>query len=281
MTPIRARNHLALVVVLWLIQIATALVVIWPLARLVRSTYGSHPLGDRVLFADGAAELGDFVMRALPLSASALTAHLVIVIPIAFAIELVAFGATLTTLAFAFEGPPRARARAAIARALPSSVALGGQAVAMLVLQGASLGVAAAVFGAVADAIALRYGMPTADRLGVLLALPFVLFALALGAVRDVAAVRVVADESGALAAVLGAFGLVARRPILLVEYAWRGLVGIALLVVAAMVGTKLGGRLGGALFVLILLHQLVLGLRIGLRVSWLAAAIRRTRTRG
>ncbi len=275
---VRARHHPVLVAMLWLVELAAAALVIWPVGAIVRSAFGAHPRGDAVLFDDGGMALLDFLARALPAAAASLSAHVLVTIPLAFLAMVVAFGSAIVTLGAEVEGTLRARGRRAVDQSFSSLRALTVQSLLVLVAQILVLVFAGLIFAGTAGAFAGRFGVATADRIGFVVALPFALAAPVLGVVRDVAATQVLLADARLFRAIATGFRLVAARPMLLLEYALRSMAGLAVIGLGAMIANRLGGRPGAALIFLALMHQVAAGLRVALRVSWLAAAIRRTR---
>lgn len=275
---VRARRQLAWIAALHGVQLAFGLAVAWPFAAVVRSAYASHPLGDRVLFADGALELVDFVGRELPPQVPALSAHVVVIFVLAALARLVMFGATIAMLAFRVEGRWEERAGAAIRAGAARFGALAFQSISTAIAQGIVIALAVAALTGVSNALTHRMGAPNAGRVGIAVGLVLVGLALLLGVQRDIAAARVVAYDEPALRSIAQAFRVVTRRPIFWVEYAWRSATGALFVVAAAAVASQLGGRPGGALVFLFVVHQVALAMRIALRVSWLASILRRLR---
>lgn len=275
---VHARRHPFLVVALTVTRAVLGFALAWPLVSLVRSTYAAHPLGDRVLFEPGALELVDFVARLLGPVAPLLESYALALVALAFVAECFVFGATLSTLQIAHDGPLLARARGALQHGVRFAPGLGAQWLATLALQGVVLSVGALAGGAVAHGLAARSGEPTADRIAVLAVLPFVLVTVILSVVRDVAAATRLVTEAASFSAFVGALRAVLKRPRYLLDYAWRGATGLGVTALVGLAAVRLGGRPGVALFVLTIFHGVALGMRAALRVSWLAAATRRVR---
>ena len=275
---VRARRHIGWIALLHGVQLVMGLALAWPVIAVVRSAYASHPLGDRVLFADGALELVDFVGRELPPLVPALSAHAVVILVLAAIVRVVLFGATIAMLAFRPDGKWVARAGASIRAGVARFGELAAQSLGTIIAQGIVIAFGIAALTSVSDALVDRMGAPNAGRIGVAVAMVFVFVALVLGVVRDVAGSRVISDDEPMVRAMIASIRLVARKPMFIVEYAWRSACGAVLVVAAGAVAAQLGGRPGAPLFFLFVVHQLTLAMRIALRVSWLAAVLRRLR---
>lgn len=275
-----ARRHPWFIAWLWFVQIVLGLVLVWPLVSVVRQTYGGHPLGDRVLFADGGYELLDFVARELPNMAPALVGHAVVILVLSFAVRIIAFGATFGMIASpeAQHGRFRERLGVALRQSVARTVALAIQSFLALVAQAIAIGLAIALVGGLSVALADRMGVPNAGRVAVISALPLLVLALSFGVVRDVAGARAIVDGERTFQAIGRSARAFVRRPVFLVEYGWRALAGLAVVGLGLLVTSRLGGRPGGALVVVFAIHQIALALRVALRVSWLASVVRRTR---
>ncbi|MBK6691761.1 MAG: hypothetical protein IPG50_06085 [Myxococcales bacterium] len=269
---VRARKHAGLIGSLWLLRAATSLVIVWPLTSVIRAVYGAHPKGDAVLFEPGAEALVDFVARDLPSYAPALTAHVVVVFPLVFALHALCSGAAVVVLSR--EGSPAARRRAGIAQATPHAIPLLAQSFATLILEVLALVLAGIAYGVASTAFEGR-GLPFAERAGVLAALPALCLIPYFEAARDASAIALLNAGATPIVGFLRAHLAVLKRPRITLAFAWRASLSLGLVFVASELATRLGGRAGGAFVVLFLAHQAVAAARTALRVSWLAAAIR------
>jgi hypothetical protein len=269
---VAARRRPLAVLFVWAWQTAWAWAIAWPVGRVIASIYGTHPDGDGVLFRPGALELSELVMsaqRATP----ALSGHAVALIPLGIFLGLVPLAALLFSLS-----STDAEGRAPRARDLREPVANAFRPLALLLvafgLVFTLLTVLAVSAGAVTWLIDATWARQHAEQAATVVGIG--LLFLVVGILHDLARAALVRHRVSVLAAIHLAWLAFHRRPLAAVwHYAWRGLVGWLVVVLAAMVATRLGGRAGFALAALALVHQVAIAARIALRASWLARAIR------
>lgn len=279
---IRARRAPVAILLLFVCELAWALVVATPVHAWARRVWGAHPDGDAVLFRPDGRELAVWLAggdHALPVVVRT-TMLLLVVGAIAAQVPLGALVASLVR---------RVRTSQALAVGVRAWLPLSGVLVIAAAVQGMVLVVGA--FGASAIGRALRERLGDARAFGVqllVLAL-FVAVATVVGVVADLARVSVarhVAErdpdaepESGATVLRIGLrAALVTARAAYgraLLGWTWRAAASIALLSLGASAGGVAGARGGVMLAVVFVVHQLVVLARTALRASWLANALR------
>jgi hypothetical protein len=274
-SSMHARRSPWAIVGVWGWQTMFALVVDWPGVSLVRIAYGSDPRGDAPLWAAGSHALLDFLWHEGHGAIAAARGASVLLLFGAFA-GLLPTAALMIAIAYATHsrrvlGVGRTMERAL--RAVPS-MAL------MLVVIGVAQALAFAAAWATADVVAAwahsGLGEARAQLLGATLALAFILGALALGVVRDLAQAAVVRLRLTAFRSLALAARLFRRTPISLCwSWTWRALASLLPIAVAAAFAASAGGRGGTMLVVFALVHQAVVLARVALRASWLALALR------
>lgn len=284
---IRARQRPFAIVLVYLWELAWALLVAAPIHAWARRVWGSHPDGDSVLFRAGARELAAWFGAAD--EASSVVVRMTVLLLIAgTVIGQVPLGALCAALL------RRVRATQALAVGVRAWLPLSGVLVLATFFEGLVL--LGGVIGATALDHALRDKLGDARAFGVRLAVFafFVLLAAILGVIADLARVAVardVADQDpdakprSGFTVLRSAFGIAfstMRRSFgrAFMGWTWRMLVGLLLLALAWLVGSLVGGRGGIVLFLLFVLHQGIACARTALRASWLAHALRLTSDR-
>jgi hypothetical protein len=281
---VRARERPRAVILVYLWELAWALLVATPIHAWAKRSWGAHPDGDAVLFRAGARELstwfggGDEAASVVVRT----TLLLLFVGAIAGQVPLAALVAALIR---------RIRATQALAVGVRAWLPLCG--VLFLATFVELLLIGGGMFAATAIDHSLRERMGDARAFGVRLAVFafFVVLASLVGVVADLARVAVARDvaeqdpdaepRSGltVLRAGLGvAFSTMRRRfGTAFIGWSWRMILGVLLLGIAWVIGSMVGGRGGIVLLLLFLLHQGIVFVRTALRASWLAHALRLT----
>jgi len=275
-TPsMRARRNPRAIAGMWVWQTALALLASLPAAGLVRAAWGGDPDGDAPLWAPGGHALVDWLWHDFH-GVRAVFGAAELVLVAGAILGLVPTTALMIEIAYVARGRPRAgivRALAGGLRAMPSMALL---AVLAGLVQVVVVGLGAALGYGVEHWTHAGMGEARAEQLEGLVLLAFLAVASAFGVAQDLGRAAIVRFEVRGFRAF--ALGLRALRiaPLgLWWSWAWRGFVGLLLVVVAGVVAGRLGGRGGLALVVLGLLHQCVVVARIALRASWLARALR------
>ncbi len=280
----RARRRPLAVLTLYVWQLAWALVVATPVHAWARRSWGTHPSGDAVLWSPGARELLAWLGDEGPTRIVALRVTLSLFV-LGIAVAQLPLGALLASLAFGRdEGRRPFGAGVATSFGVRAFVPLGSLLVVASIVQIATIGVFGLAGSALATALADRLGDGGAMtvRLGVIGL--GVLLACAVGALVDIARASAVqqvvaADaELPTMRAVLAALRALVTTPsreirASLFAWAWRGVLGLVLVILGAKAADALGGSGGLSLVALWLAHQGVVLGRTALRASWLARA--------
>jgi hypothetical protein len=265
------RAHGPVILVVWAYRLLAALVIAYPLARLVGATgVASLPDGDRALFAPG----GAYLVEALRLGVRYLVSA-------TGALSLVGAGLAvfalipLAALVVALNARERLERGLWAARTLesfPPFVFLGGLtflAQALLLFLGGAAG------GALRDILTASTTERGADLGTIALALCTLLAVAAVGVVQDLARAEIVRSGKRGLAALGPALNTFVASPAL---RAWAGrtvpaLLGLAL---AAWLATRLHLDRPGTLRVLAAwtIHQVAVLGWVVLRASWMARAL-------
>jgi hypothetical protein len=271
----RARRHPWVLAAFWGWQSALAVVVSWPAASFVASTYGTGPRGDGPLWDAGGHALLDFMWHgAHGMVPIARTAE--IALGIGATVGLLPTAAAMVAIAYA-KGDRRplgfVGSAGVAVRAMPSLLWL------LLVIglvQAATVVLGALIAQGAQAWLHDGWGEQRADRVAVAIAVVFAIAVSGIGVMHDLARAAVLCRRlTGPRALVLGAraFG---RAPLILWwSWAWRAVSSWIPVLAAAAVATLVGGRGGGALILLALLHQGVVLSRVALRTSWLAKSLR------
>lgn len=279
---IRARRAPVAVLLVFVWELAWALLVATPVHAWAKRVWGAHPDGDAVLFRPGGRELSSWIASGDDASAVVIRTTAILLVAGAV-IGQIPLGALVASLV------RRVRPPQALAVGVRAWLPLLG----ILVLAGAIEGMVLSVgmLGASALDGALRDRMGDARAFGVRLAVfgLFVVVAAVVGVIADlgrVAIARHVAErdpdaepESGLRVLRIGIRAALAttRRAIgrAVLAWAWRAALAAALVVVGAVLGSMAGGRGGAVLAGVFVAHQLLILARTALRASWLANALR------
>jgi hypothetical protein len=271
----RARYCPRAIVAFWAWEAVLGAALAWPFASIVRSTYGSHPHGDLVLWEPGGLALLDLVVRRTPVL-GALVAHGVIVLLFAAVLGLVPAAALLASLAFSTAEGKRPSLREALALAMDAALP-SASVFAVAVVFDVSLGAAALAGATLADeGFSRAFGDVAADGI----ALSFIVLCAAAGAaagvLQELARAAVVRFGVGARDGLRTALRALTITPTaLLWSWGWRALASLVPLALGGLLAERLGGLGGGGLVALWVLHQLIVLVRVALRASWLARAMR------
>lgn len=272
-----------LIVVSWLVDLLLGTMVAWPLALVVKDTFGAHPLGSGALFADGALDFTDFVMKRVAGMAPSLAGHVIVMAVVAAVVKMVLYGTNVAALGAMSEpshSPPPLRALMARALTRGTGRALGTAGVSLIVAiaQAIVLAVALAAVSPVSAFFATRTNAANADRAGIVAAALLVLVALAGNVVRDVAVASHVVGGLRAFSAVKAALLTVRDAKGLLLGWAWRAALGLGAILLSGAATGLLAKEPGQAVFTIFVVHQAALAFRVGLHVSWLHQAVRSAR---
>ena len=281
---VRARERPVAVVLVYIWELAWALLVAAPIHAWAKRSWGAHPDGDAVLFKAGARELSTWFAGGDEAASVVvrLTLVLLVVGAIAGQIPLGALVASLIR---------RIRATQALAVGVRAWIPLCGVLVLATFVE--LLVLAGGMFAASAIDHALRDRLGDARAFGVRLAIFafFVVIAALVGIIADLARVAVARDVAeqdpdaeprSAFTVLRGGLGVAfstIRRSFgtAFMGWTWRTIIGVMLLGLAWGIGSLVGGRGGIVLFLLFLLHQGIVFVRTALRASWLAHALRLT----
>jgi hypothetical protein len=274
-SSMHARHRPWAIVGVWGWQTALALIVDWPAVSLARAAYGNDPRGDAPLWAAGSHALLDFLWHeAHGVSAMARAASALLIVS--------AFAGLLPTAALmiAIANPTRSRRALGFARTIERALRAVPSLALMLVVVGVAQALALGAAWATADVVAAwahrALGEARAQQLGATIALTFILGALGLGVVHDLAQAAVVRLRLSTFRSLALAVRIFQRMPVSLYwSWTWRALVSLIPVAVAAALAASIGGRGGILLVVLALVHQAVVLARVALRASWLAKALR------
>lgn len=296
---IRARKRPGAIVLLYLWELAFALLIATPIHAWARRAWGSHPDGDAVLWKDGGRALLTWlgqVDAALPVVSR--TAIVLLVVGAVF--SQLPLGALLASLAFE-RGPtppnfprtlggqsPRAGTamRAGMNAFFPLVVVLAFLAVTNAIV----LGLGTALASAMDHGFERKLGDAQSFQLHVAVVAFFFLISAFAGVFVDLA--RAAIGREAGLASMRGsvhpAWNMMLRgirvaittsrnRGIYRALRAWavRAGSGVVLLAIGWIAASSLGGKGGGALIALWVIHQGVVLGRVALRASWLAHATR------
>jgi hypothetical protein len=271
----RARRHPWAILGLWGWQTALALGASWPTASLIHAVFGASPRGDAELWVPGGHALLDFLWHdAHALAPVTSTAKAVLLA--AAILGLLPMAASMFAMTDDV-GERRAFVLLrSISRALRAMPALLLLLVIASAAQAGSVGLGWLVAKGVDMWFSEALGDARAQRIGLAVALVFVLAASGLGVVHDLARAVVVCSRTRALRALVRGARAFASSPLSIWwSWAWRALAALAPVVAIAAVASRIGGRGGFALVALAVLHQGVVLARVALHLSWLAKAMR------
>jgi hypothetical protein len=282
---IAARRRPMAVAVVYLFELAWALVVATPVHAWAKRVWGSHPDGDAVLWAPGGRELMSWFGALDPALAVSTRTSLLLLFAGAM-IAQIPLGALLVSLASERDGGRALRLSDALARGvglwLPLSVVLFvASGLCALVL---GVGVAAGI--AVDRALIPSAGDARAFTIELVVVALFGVLALAVGVFGDLVRAAVASDSVASqaprsswsrLVSATKRAAQVGRRGFVraLGAWAWRAVVSVGLLAAGSLAADALGGRGGALLVALWLVHQAVVLGRTALRASFLARALR------
>ena len=255
----------------YLYRALTALVIAAPVATIAQDIVGDRPRGDADLFEPGGVLLAETARLARP----ALTA-----LPLQTAILVLLFGflglVPLTALIRALSRPGRARFRdlaAAVGAHLGTFALLFG-----LALLAQAAAVALLVLGGGAVIRLAGWSGLTADIARAVVGLLAALATVVLGIVHDLARVSAVHYDQGLYSAAARALRTLRGDKLRAIgAYAWRGLLTVAVIVGAALLGHLAGLETTGDVAVAAAIHQGGVLAAVYLRASWLTAAMRLT----
>ncbi len=259
----RARRHPLAAMLLLLVDASFGLVMGYQVKETLRVASGNAPSGDAAIAGDGALGLVDFVFHQ-PAALTSMFASLAVTTAISVLVRPWTTLAYLSRLRGARPGVAMGRATMLYGRGLGITAALS-------LVQGLVLGLFAFLAGIASDKLTTRMGAPRADLAGLVVLAVGGLFAVTLGAVRDLSHAALASGRHG----VLGAFVLglrTARRNAgsLALGYLLRSLASLALFALFT-----LGAAAAPYAVAAFLLRRTALLARGAAHVSWLSLALR------
>ncbi len=259
----RARRHPLAALLLLLADAGCGLVVGYQVKETLRVASGNAPTGDAAIVGDGALGLVDFVFHQ-PAALTGIFATFAVTTAISVLVRPWTTLAYLSRLRGARPGVAMGRATMLYGRGLGITAALA-------LVQGLVLGLFGFLAGIASDKLATRMGAPRADLVGLVILGLGGLFAVAIGAVRDLGHAALATGRRG----VLGAFVLglrTARRNAgsLALGYLLRTLASLALFALFT-----LGAAAAPYAVAAFLLRRAALLARGAAHVSWLSLALR------
>jgi hypothetical protein len=277
----RARRCPKAILALWGWEALLGGVLAWPFTAIVRSSYGSHPRADEVLWEPGGLPLLDLLVRRLP-ALPPLFAHAVTVVLFAMIAGLLPLAALLVGVGFTTPDRKPPSLKTAIQSAIPSVGPFLVLLAATLALQASLLAAVLVGAGLAEEGFERKLGEVGAGALAVVILGLGIGLVAAVGVIEDVARAAIVRFGIGAGEGLRTGLATMAKAPLaLLWSWGWRGLASLVPIAFGLLLAGRLGGRGGSALVVLFLLHQLIVAVRAALRVSWLARAMRAVDARG
>jgi hypothetical protein len=286
---IRARRRPRAVFFVWAWELACALFVATPIHAWAKAAFGARPDGDAVVFRPGGHELVSWLGQGGPTLAVVVRTALVSLVVFGVLGQIVT-GALVASLATGIGRSGRAPSTTFALRAGTSSFfPLLGVGVIASAVEGFIVGIGLFASSAVARALESSLGDARSFTARVFVLGLFVVAALVVGVIADLARVTIARDVAGTTAALISTRPLMrdaatsalatARRALgrAFLAWGWRAAASLALVWLGALAGDLVGARAGGALWLLFAFHQLVVFLRAGLRASWLANALRLT----
>ena len=276
------------VVLVWLWELVSALLIAAPVHGWARQAWATHPDGDAPVFEPG----GHALLSWLGNDGAALS--IVLRTTLLLFVFFAVIGQLVTGIAIAWVDRARLTHGEARRRLEPqeredrSAMLEGTLAFLPLVIVTAImggfqllvLGVGAVTSSAVDHRLAERLGdaRSFAARMVVLAVFGFAV--LAIGVIADLVRVAVVRSREPRMLRRLRAAAFEGLRTFrsspggALSAWGWRAALSLALVWVGALAGDRTGGRDGAALAMLFVVHQLIVVARAGLRVSWLSRAL-------
>jgi hypothetical protein len=271
----RARRCPKAILALWAWESALGAALTWPVAALVRGAYGSHPLGDAVLWEPGGLPLLDLLVRRRP-ALGALFAHTASVLLFAVVCGLLPLGAVLVSIGFTTPDRKAPSLRGALQSAIPAMGSFGVLLGTTLALEGSLLAATLVAAGLADQGFERKLGEVGAALVALAIGLLGLALVAIVGVIQDLARAAAVRYGSGAGQALRTALKTFADAAAPLVwSWAWRELASIVPVAFGALLASRLGGKRGIDLIVLLSIHQLIVAVRAALRVSWLAKAMR------
>lgn len=272
---IRARKHPFAVAFAWLFEAAFAIALAHPFYASIRGVYGAHPDGDLPLFSADGLEIAELFMRSEG-TTRALVASSTWTLAIAFVLGQVRLGALVAALALERDDGLPVSGRDALGRGAGRLFPLLGVHALGALFGGAVLALGLGLAGKVHASLLEKSIDASADRWALAVAAPFVLLTLVASVALDLARVGVVVTSGRARAGVSSGLRAFVRRPLpAIAGWAARAALGVAPVVLAAIVASKFGGRPGASLLAVLAAHQVAIAARVALRASWLAHAAR------
>jgi hypothetical protein len=265
----RASRRLGLVAVCFAYRLATGLLIALPLAALLTSAVANQPRGDAVLWDPGAIMLIEALRLAGRGAVGAISASSVLTLVVAF-LGLLPFAALIAGLGREGRLPAGYLAARAIAPMGTLALLWGAGLVVQVVLAGLVVLIGAKV-------VALFHLTVPGEDIGRVVLLAVALLAvIAVGVVRDLAAVSAVNDGSRLYTSAARAVRVAIEAPgRVAMAYASRGIPAALAIAVAAGLAASLKSADSHPVVLPFFLHQGALALTVFLHASWLAAAIR------
>lgn len=284
-SEIRAGRRLTAIAVVWAWELACALLIATPMHAWARRTWGVHPDGDAVLFRPGGHALLSWLGDSSPALSIVVRTSLVLLVVFGVLGQFVTGALVASLLAERRKGqaPPASFALQVGARAflpLVTLLAFFGA------IEGLLVGVGMAASSAAGGALNERIGDAHAFDVRVAVLVFFVLLALLIGVVADLARVAIVRDvafgqearsvgqrvRSGIGRTLQNARASLGRAAL---AWGWRAGLTVMLVCAGGFAGDVAGARGGAVLWALFVVHQLVVLARVALRASWFASALR------
>jgi hypothetical protein len=279
-----ARRRWRAIAVVYVWELAFAILTASPAASWAKSTFGGHPDGDAPLFAGG----GRLLIAWLGGEGSALPVVLRTTFFVMVAGALLAqlpLGILISSLATGNGEEGRAPSIGqALRGAAGSFLPLGGVLTLAGSIEGLVMVAGAFAAGALDRVLANRIGDARALIVAVVTFASFGVIACVVGVVADLARAAIVRDVAISDEPPISPWKLLARGVRQGVRarigagfFEWlpRAGMGIALVALGGIASELLGGRGGLAFAALVVVHQGIVLARVALRASWLARALR------
>ncbi len=259
-----------LVIAVYVIHLAFALAVAWPLAKLVGDPIVANPRADRILFDSGALYLTE-TLRLGRVALASVGQGMSFGVLVGVYLGLLPLAALFYS--FAREPKPFLPGLMAAAGRLfgPFSLLLG------LTLVGAALAasVPLMVGGLLENELRAALGERGSDLAGVAFRATALLVAWGFGVVQDLARAVLATRETKVLEAIRWGIETLRAWPVeALGGAALRGLAALLLVTVGARLTTHVGVDSAASFFAVLLLHQIVAFTLVFLRADWVALAV-------
>jgi hypothetical protein len=283
---IRARRRPGAVLFVWAWELLCAFFIATPVHAFAKAVWGNHPDGDAVIFRPGGRALLTWLGDEGPALAVVFRTTFLLLVLFGVLGQIIT-GALAASLATGIGKSGRAPSMRFALRA-------GGAAffplLAVCVIAGAFqaflVGVGMFLSSSVDHGLQASSGDARAFTMRLVVLAPFVLGALLVGVVADLARVAIARDvaladgdvsmarrlRDGIVAATTTARCAIGRASL---AWGWRAAASLALVWCGALAGDAVGGRGDGALWLLFGAHQLIVLARAGLRASWFANSLR------